>query len=70
MKKLEQEILNTMSKNPSNWKGIFYYNPHDPRIFVPKLQPMMGWTLNFASKYSYILMIAIFIIALGSFLFL
>jgi uncharacterized membrane protein len=31
------------------WKwGVFYYNPYDPRIMVPKRMPLMGWTFNFA----------------------
>jgi uncharacterized membrane protein len=30
------------------WKlGLFYYNPDNPRIFVPK-RIGIGWTLNFA----------------------
>ena len=34
---------------PNDWKwGIFYYNPNDPRIFVPKRIKWLGWTLNFA----------------------
>lgn len=24
----------------------FYRRPQDPRLFVPKLNPMMGWTIN------------------------
>lgn len=36
-------------KDPRNWKwGLFYINPDDPRIFVPKRVPIMGVTLNFA----------------------
>lgn len=60
--KLDQAILDTMSKNPDNWKGIFYFNRKDPRILVPKLCPYMGWTLNFASPYSYISMACIILI--------
>jgi len=26
--KLEKAIFDTMSKNPNNWKGIFYFNPN------------------------------------------
>lgn len=29
---LDQAILDSMSKNPNNWKGVFYYNRKDPTI--------------------------------------
>jgi uncharacterized membrane protein len=68
--KLDQAILDSMSKNPNNWKGIFYFNRKDPRILVPKLYPMMGWTCNFAHPYSYIAMGCIILIIIGSVYFL
>lgn len=52
--KLNKQKLDTMSKDPGNWKGIFYYNPKDPRVLVPKRHPSYGLTLNFASPVSYI----------------
>ena len=60
--KLQKEILDAKSKNPNNWKGIFYFNRKDPRLLVPKFYPSMGWTLNFASPYTYLFVIAVFII--------
>jgi uncharacterized membrane protein len=57
--KAGKEIENTMNKNPNNWKGIFYFNRNDYRIIVPKNNPYMGWTLNFASPYTYLFLIAI-----------
>jgi uncharacterized membrane protein len=34
--------------NPDHWKLIiFYYNPDNPRVFVPK-RVGLGWTVNFA----------------------
>lgn len=62
--KLDQWILDTMSKDTVNWKGPFYYNRKDPRLMVPKLNPSLGWTLNFASPYAYITLGAIIIIAI------
>jgi Predicted membrane protein len=50
----DKEFLDNMSKDPSNWKGPFYYNPRDPRLLVPKLHPSLGWTLNFANPASYV----------------
>lgn len=38
---------------PENWRGgLFgiYYAPGDPRVWVPKRIPIMGWTLNFARR--------------------
>ena len=39
--------------------GLFYSNREDSRIFVPKRNPWMGWTLNFGNPYSYIVIAAI-----------
>lgn len=64
--KLDKEILNTMSKDPGNWKGLFYYNRKDPRLLVPKFDPSMGWTFNFASPYAYITLGCIILIAVVS----
>lgn len=63
---LEKEILDKMSKNSNNWKGPFYVNHKDPRLLVPKYHPLMGWTFNFASPYSYLFLVflIIFIIAI------
>lgn len=60
--KLEKEILETARKNPGNWKGLFYFNRNDSRVIVPKKNPSMGWTLNFASPSTYIALILIILI--------
>jgi uncharacterized membrane protein len=56
MKKIEEpnkETLEQWSKDPNNWIwGMFYYNPKDKRIFPPKKNPNMGWTVNFANTKS------------------
>jgi len=59
-----------MRKNPDNYKwGIFYYNPNDKRLFLPKRNVGMGWTMNFANPWSYfIILIFVSMIFLGSFL--
>lgn len=54
-----------MSKNLNNWKGIFYVNPKDPRIIVPKMNPSLGWTLNFGNVYAYLGIIAIILIIIA-----
>ena len=63
--KPEKQILEAMHQNPDNWKlGLFYYNKKDLRILVPKANPYCGWTLNFASPYSYLLFVSIILIAI------
>ncbi|RLD42502.1 MAG: hypothetical protein DRI89_07145 [Bacteroidetes bacterium] len=64
--KLDKEIINSMTKNPNNWKGIFYVNRKDPRIIVPKLNPLLGWTLNYGNKYAVIGMALIVLIIIAS----
>jgi uncharacterized membrane protein len=64
--KAGKEIENTMNKNPNNYKGIFYFNRNDHRLIVPKRDPSLGWTLNFASPYTYLFLIAIAAIAVIS----
>lgn len=47
--------------DPTNYKwGIFYFNREDHRIMLPKRSKSMGWTMNFANIYSYIILILIF----------
>ena len=54
-----------MIEDPANYKwGIFYFNRKDRRIIVPKRLKMMGWTLNFANFYTYIILFLIFAIAI------
>jgi len=52
--KPDKQFLDTMSRDPGNWKGPFYFNRKDPRLMVPKLHPSLGWTLNFSSPYAYL----------------
>jgi uncharacterized membrane protein len=49
-----------LHNDPSNWKfGIFYFNPEDKRLFLPKRIPSMGMTVNFANPYSFLVMAAL-----------
>jgi uncharacterized membrane protein len=57
-KQFEPEELG--KNNPDNYKwGIFYYNPDDTRAIVPKRIRWAGWTLNFASPFSYLIILGI-----------
>jgi uncharacterized membrane protein len=47
-----------MRQDPDNYKwGIIYFNHKDARIIVPKRNPYMGLTLNFANPYSYLILV-------------
>jgi len=65
-KKREDEYLNTMSKDPTNWHGPFYVNRKDPRLIVPKYNPARGYTFNFASPYAYVIIVAIVLIMVAA----
>ena len=46
-------------QNDARWKaGIIYWNPDDAAIFVPK-RVGIGYTFNFANKWSWMVFIAI-----------
>jgi uncharacterized membrane protein len=45
-----------MERPNSLWKwGIFYFNPDDPALFIPK-RSGLGYTLNFGRRGSWALM--------------
>jgi uncharacterized membrane protein len=47
-----------MRNNPDHYKwGIFYYNPDDSRVILPKRNQWMGWTLNFANLWTYVIIL-------------
>lgn len=59
----EQDELDKMKNDPDNYKwGFFYSNPADPRCFVPR-KTGIGWSLNFANPYAYLVIVSIFIFA-------
>lgn len=55
MEKPSKETKENWLRDNKYWKwGIFYYNPEDMRIFPPKRNPWMGWTVNFGNPISII----------------
>lgn len=51
--------------NPENYKfNIFYYNPKDKRIIVPKQDRYRGWTINFGIFYTYLVIVTVFLVIL------
>ncbi len=52
------------SEDPKYYKwGIFYYNPDDDRVLVPKRVQVLGWTFNFARQevYQFLFLVGIVI---------
>ncbi len=64
-KKRAKSNYDLLDKNPDNWRGIFYYNPRDSRILVPKMNPRMGYTLNFGNHFSYLFLIGILVLIIA-----
>jgi len=61
---IEQNNLERMKNDPDNYKwGIFYFNPKDSRIILPKRNLWMGFTVNFANPYSYLIILIIIILS-------
>lgn len=53
-------------ERPSPWRfGIFYYDPEDKRIWVPKRIAVLGWTLNFAHPGSWFIFAMIVAVIIG-----
>jgi len=57
--KHDKNLLETMTNNLTNWKGGFYFNKKDPRVMVPKINPMMGWTINFGNSKAYLVIVGL-----------
>ena len=64
-RKFEDNEEERWRNDPENYRwGIFYFNPRDPRIILPKRIRAMGWTLNFANPYSWLIIISIITLAI------
>jgi len=52
--------------DPSKYKwGVFYFNKEDKRIFPPRSNYGIGWTVNFANPLSVSACIALIILIVG-----
>ena len=57
---MEQNNQHDESRNPKHWRGgLLYFNPLDPRTFVPKRNPILGITLNFAKPQAYFIVLVV-----------
>lgn len=65
MENPSQETLEKWHRDPNNWKwSMFYYNPEDRRVLVPKRHKWMGWTTNFAYTPSVLLFVIVIVSAI------
>jgi len=62
--------MNEPLNDPEKYKwGIFYFDPEDSRVFVPKNIQWLGYTVNFANPLTYLILAAFIALAIfvGSF---
>ena len=65
MDKNSKKQLDMWHRDPNNWRfGFFYYNKEDSRLFPPKRNAALGWTVNFANTKS-VLAFVTFLIFFG-----
>lgn len=72
MRILEETIIGTLSEDDEeiqedeiSWKWGCYYNPNDPRLFVPKRLSGMGWTINIARPAGKVFFLGIIILVIS-----
>lgn len=49
----------------SKYRWGLYYDPNDPRLVVPKINPVLGWTLNIAHSPARVILFLIAMAILG-----
>lgn len=55
-------LVKTGGRPPDDkWKGVFYSNPDDPAVLVPKRYGI-GYTLNFANPWSWVVLAVILLL--------
>lgn len=69
LRKLEESYLEVRAPEADladgEWKWGCYYNPQDPRIFVPKPVESFGWTLNIGRPAGKAILFFILIFVIG-----
>jgi uncharacterized membrane protein len=58
---LQQVVEAEVPSAQQAWRGIFYVNPEDPRLWVPK-RFGMGYTLNFARPVAWLILLALLVL--------
>lgn len=58
-KSMSNQIDNDLN-NPDNYVfGIFYYNPKDKRVILPKLDRYRGYTINTGNIYTWLILLGV-----------
>jgi len=61
--KFDQNKFDKMRSNPDNYKwGFFYYNKKDKRFLMLR-KTGVGFSVNFAHPYSYLVILGIIVLA-------
>lgn len=55
----EQVEISEEPEEEGKWIFGLYYNPADPRFFVPKRIAAMGWTLNLGHPFAWVGVVAL-----------
>ncbi len=56
--------LDALWRNPAHWTPWGYRCQEDPRVIVPKRNPAMGWTMNWAHPRAVVALIVLLLLAL------
>jgi uncharacterized membrane protein len=54
----------------SDWRDDLICDKKDPRLLIPRPYPRVGWTFNFGHPLTWIFIIVLLLIIVGSMLFL
>lgn len=69
LRKLEESYLEVRAPEADladgEWKWGCYYNPYDPRLFVPKPVESLGWTVNIGRPAGKAIMLVILAFVIG-----
>jgi uncharacterized membrane protein len=55
----QTELDDAEWENPDNWHAGLYFSRRDSRSFVPKRNPVLGATINFARPAGYVFLLCI-----------
>ena len=61
---MEKAELQRLRANPANWHSLgFFQCAQDPRVIVPKKNPLLGWTINIAHKSAWFAFLGVGVVA-------
>ena len=63
--KFTAEQLEGFWRDPANWRLGIYRCAADPRVIVPKRAKWMGWTVNFAHRSAWPVLLAMVLLVAG-----